>query len=151
MKLAEALIIRSDLHKRIEQLKSRIHNNLVVQEGTLPAEDPKELIRELAALEEELETVITRINKTNQATDFGDGKTLSDAITKRERLMDERNFLASVVREASTGQVRYSSSEIRMIPMLDAAKVQKEVDRLAKEYRELDMELQAKNWSTELQ
>lgn len=150
MKLAEALIIRADLHKRLEQLKARIHNNLVVQEGTSPAEDPKALIREMVALEEELEAIIIRINKTNQAQAFNDTMTLSDAITKRERLMDERNFFANVVREASTGQVRYSNSEIRMIPMLDAAKLQKEVDRLSKEYRELDMELQAKNWTTEL-
>ena len=35
MKLAEALSIRKDLQKKIEQLKSRILNNVKVQEGEL--------------------------------------------------------------------------------------------------------------------
>ena len=33
MKLAEALSIRKDLQKRIEQLKSRLENTVKVQEG----------------------------------------------------------------------------------------------------------------------
>jgi hypothetical protein len=43
MKLAEALILRADLQKRIEQLKQRILNNVMVQEGDEPAEDPSQL------------------------------------------------------------------------------------------------------------
>jgi hypothetical protein len=50
MKLAEALILRADLQKRIEQLKQRILNNVMVQEGDEPAEDPSQLLRELDAL-----------------------------------------------------------------------------------------------------
>ena len=38
MKLAEALAIRKDTQKRIEQLKSRILNNVRVQEGDDPSE-----------------------------------------------------------------------------------------------------------------
>ena len=33
MKLAEALIFRADLQKRIEQLNNRLKNNVMVQEG----------------------------------------------------------------------------------------------------------------------
>ena len=46
MKLAEALILRSDLQKRIEQLKNRLRNNVMVQEGDRPSEEPEVLLKE---------------------------------------------------------------------------------------------------------
>lgn len=47
MKLAEALSIRKDLQKRIQQLGQRIQNNVKVQEGDEPKEQPAELMKEL--------------------------------------------------------------------------------------------------------
>lgn len=41
MKLAEALILRSDYQKRIEQLKNRLTNNAKIQEGDEPMESPE--------------------------------------------------------------------------------------------------------------
>ena len=46
MKLAEALQERADLNARIEQLRERMAQNALVQEGERPAEDPAELMRE---------------------------------------------------------------------------------------------------------
>lgn len=43
MKLAEALSIRKDLQKRIQQLETRIKSNVKVQEDEEPLEDPNEL------------------------------------------------------------------------------------------------------------
>ena len=37
MKLAEALQERADLNRQIKQLKDRLRNNAVVQEGETPA------------------------------------------------------------------------------------------------------------------
>ena len=45
MKLAEALSIRKELQTRIDQLKVRINNNVRVQEGEEPAEEPQELLK----------------------------------------------------------------------------------------------------------
>lgn len=47
MKLAEALQERADLNRNIEQLRSRLRNNVLVQEGEQPAEDPIKLKMEL--------------------------------------------------------------------------------------------------------
>ena len=44
MKLAEALLLRADLQKRIEQIESRLLRNAKVQEGETPAEDPQALL-----------------------------------------------------------------------------------------------------------
>ena len=40
MKLAEALILRADIQKWIEQVRNRLYNNVLAQEGELPSEDP---------------------------------------------------------------------------------------------------------------
>ena len=47
MKLAEALILRADLQKRIDQLRVRLNNNAKVQENDEPSEKPEELLNEL--------------------------------------------------------------------------------------------------------
>ena len=44
MKLAEALQERADLNRQIEQLRSRLSHNAIVQEGEGPAEDPGDLL-----------------------------------------------------------------------------------------------------------
>ena len=77
MKLAEALSIRKDLQKRIQQLGQRIQNNVKVQEGDEPSEQPKELMKELDECLEKLEGLIWRINATNMQTTDEEGKTLT--------------------------------------------------------------------------
>ncbi|MBQ3816352.1 MAG: DIP1984 family protein, partial [Clostridia bacterium] len=64
MKLAEALIERADLQKRIDQLEDRLQSNGLVQDGEEPAEDPVVLLAELTTLSTSLEDLITRINLT---------------------------------------------------------------------------------------
>ena len=47
MKLAEALQERADINRNIEQLKNRLNNNALVQEGEKTAEEPEKLKQEL--------------------------------------------------------------------------------------------------------
>ena len=47
MKLAEALIERKELQSKVARLKQRLLNNALVQEGSVPNEDPKVLITDL--------------------------------------------------------------------------------------------------------
>jgi len=49
MKVAEALALRADLQKRLEQLKQRLVKNARVQEGDKREEDPAELQTELVS------------------------------------------------------------------------------------------------------
>ena len=48
MKLAEALVLRADVQKRIRQMQSRLNQSALVQEGEQPPEDPQALLAELA-------------------------------------------------------------------------------------------------------
>lgn len=150
MKLAEALILRADAQKRIEQIKHRLINNAKVQEGEEPSENPQELLNELDRLLNELTNLVKNINKTNSSTVFEEGKLLTDALAERDTLIMKRNALASLVSAASVKQDRYSRSEVKFLSTVDVAKVQKEVDNLSKEYRELDSKIQQKNWIVDL-
>ena len=48
MKLAEALILRADMQKRIQQLRERLNRSARVQEGdTTPENDPSPFARPL--------------------------------------------------------------------------------------------------------
>ena len=67
MKLAEALSIRKDLQKRIDQISERINNNVKVQEGDQPNENPKELFAELDACLRQLQDIIYTRSKVSRS------------------------------------------------------------------------------------
>ena len=149
MKLAEALNQRADLQKRIAQLKERLNNNVKVQEGDTPAEDPKELFKELDGAIIQLKDMIFRINRTNLET-FVDGRSLTDIIAQKDTLSLKISTLREVLENANVRSDRYSRNEIKFVRTVDIAQLQKRIDDLSKELRELDVKLQQANWSTEL-
>ena len=149
MKLAEALLERADLQKRLAQMGGRLNNNARVQEGEKPAEDPKALLKEQEALTARLETLVAQINLTNSAA-LIDGQPLTVWLSRRdarrEQLQQLRNFLDA----ASSLSDRARQSEIKIISTVDVAKLQKELDQKSKALRELDAKIQAANWTVEL-
>lgn len=150
MKLAEALMLRADLQRRLEQIKSRLRNNVLVQEGDLPSEDPEDLLKEFFSTQNELTNLIKKINHTNNASNFTEELLLSDALVEREALLEKRSVLSSIASEASFKQDRYSKTEIKYISIIDVKEIQKEIDRVSKDYRELDTKIQGLNWNIDL-
>ncbi|SFG30738.1 DIP1984 family protein [Prevotella sp. KH2C16] len=150
MKLAEALAIRKDTQKRIEQLKSRILNNVRVQEGDEPSENPGELMKEMEAGLGELQKLIFQINQTNMHT-VVDGQTLTEMMAEKEVLAMRITALRDIFAKASESQDRYSRSEIKMLTTIDIKPLGKQIDRLSKQLRELDIRIQALNFATELE
>jgi len=149
MKLAEALSLRKDLQKRIEQTKGRLRNNVKVQEGEEPLEKPEDLRKELDACFQQLEEMIFRINKTNMAT-IVDGKPLTELMAKKEVMTKKVGVLREVFDQASSVGSRYSRSEIKDVCIIDVSLLGKEIDSLSKDLRELDYKIQAANFQTEL-
>lgn len=72
-----------------------------------------------------LAALIKRINKTNNLTSYNDKWTLADALVERDRLLEERSLLASLVEQASYKQDRYSRSEIKFISTINVREMQK--------------------------
>jgi uncharacterized protein DUF6847 len=150
MKLAEALAERSDCQVRIEELKKRIVRSARVQEGEKAAEDSESLMQEMETLFTRLLELVTSINRTNSRTSFGDKRTISDAIADRDITGKKRDFLAAVADAASTRQDRYSKSEVKFVATVSVSDIQRQIDHLSKQYRELDTAIQELNWKTEL-
>lgn len=149
MKLAEALAERADLQKRLEQTKSRLKNNAWVQEGERPAEDPTALEGELAALCDQLERLVTRINLTNAAA-LEDGESITALLARRDALSIRTAALRDFLDEASRTPVRAARGEIKILPTVSVQEYRKKADALSKELRELDMRIQRLNWTTDL-
>ena len=149
MKLAEALSIRKDLQKRIEQLKSRLLNNVKVQEGDEPAEKPVELMVELDRCLVQLQELIYKINVTNLNTKY-EGRTLTEMMAERDVLKIRIQTLRDVFQNASQMQDRYSRTEIKMVTTVDVKKLGQQLDQLSAELRKLDVAIQTVNFTTEL-
>ena len=149
MKLANALSERADVQKRLQQLAVRMNNNAKVQEGQKPAEDPAALLKELDALCGRMEKLVAAINLTNSRT-VADGVSLTELLSRRDALKQRMSILRSFLDTASSKIDRYSRSEIVIQSTVPVAKLQKQVDALSKELRELDEKIQELNWTTEL-
>ena len=150
MKLAEALSIRKDLQTRISQLSSRLSNNVRIQEGDEPAEDAKDLFKELDSCLKQLEEYIYRINVTNLQTMSGK-KSLTQLLAERDVLTMRVNVMQDVFRQAaSSSSERYSRSEIKFVTTVDVKDLRKQIDKLSAQLRQLDIEIQSINFSTEL-
>lgn len=149
MKLAEALQERADLNRRIEQLRYRLSNNVLVQEGEKPLEDPAALLEELASSFTRLEWLIARINLTNCAVKV-EGRSLTELIARRDVLSLRADAYRRLVEEASQNTHRATRTEIKILSAVDVPALQRQADDASRELRLLDNTLQATNWTADL-
>ena len=149
MILATALSERASLQVRLNELQIRLNANAKVQEGDVPAENPVELIAEKDRILDELENLVTRINLTNSKTEY-DGVTITELISKRDRMKKDVNIMRSFLNNASSKIDRYSKTEILIKSTVDIAEYQKKLDVISKELRQIDEKIQELNWTTEL-
>lgn len=149
MKLATALSERASLQIRLSEIQIRLNANAKVQEGDVPAENPVELIAEKDRILDELENLVTRINLTNSRTEC-DGVTITELISKRDRMKKDVNIMRTFLNNASSKIDRYSKTEILIKSTVDIAEYQKKLDVISKELRQIDEKIQELNWTTEL-
>ena len=108
-----------------------------------------ELLRELEEDYAQLEELIARINRTNSTAMVGE-KSLSDLLAHRDCLNGRIGILRNFLNEASALAMRHSAQEIRLRSTVSVREMQKELDQLSRELREVDEIIQEKNWTTEL-
>jgi hypothetical protein len=151
MKLAEALIERANLQRRMDTLKERMFANARVQQGTTAAEDAMALLEEYERMAVALLDHIRRINATNAVTAFEPDMTLVDAIAVRDVLRKRQTAYAGLADAAVGSRERYYGQvEPRWERTVDVAALRSRADELAREARELDTRLQAANWAIDL-
>lgn len=150
MRLAEALILRADLNKAIDDLRDRISNNAVIQEGTEPAEDPNELLKELHLKLHRFEKLVVNINSTNLTVKTESGMSLNDAISRRDTLSRQYGILNALSSNANRRNDRYSRTEILNVSTIDIPSIQQKIEALTQQKREIEVEIQAANWTNDL-
>lgn len=152
MKLAEALILRADAQTRIQQLRDRLVRSARVQEGDTAPENPQELLEELARTVVQWTDIVQKINRTNSQTPMSadSTRTLTDALAERDALAMERGVLQSLVQEATMPVARMAQSNIKVFRSVDVAAIQRRMDALARQRRDLDTAIQALNWTVDL-
>ena len=150
MKLAEALALRSDQKKRMAAYAERLARSAKVQQGDRPPEDPATLLKEFDALASDHEALIEKINRTNLAVRLADGRTLTAAIAARDVLLMRLSTYRRLMSDAAVAGIRGTRTEIKIVPTVDIAKLQRETDAMSKAHRELDTAIQAANWTADL-
>lgn len=150
MKLAEALLTRADMQKKLASLNSRIGENVKVQDGDEPSETPEELIIEANNVIGELYQLIGRIQQTNTTAILASGKTMLTALIERDELAERYRLLNHAIRKAKTEEDRYSYREIKWKRTVDIVSLQKQADDISVKIRKLNIEIQATNWQVDL-
>ncbi|MDQ7918046.1 DIP1984 family protein [Mesonia sp. MT50] len=146
MKLAEGLLLRADLMKKIEHLQNRIRPVLIVSDDKLPQEDPEKLLAQLRNAIQELESIIIRINKTNNETPVEGEGLLMEALAKRDSLKTLSEKLRNIRHAAQI----YNNGDTNLKTTISIKKLQSEMDQTGRAFREIDSKIQEINWLTEL-
>lgn len=150
MKLAEALLLRGDIQRKLASLRTRIGQNCLVQEGNVPDEDPNGLIGEAVGVIDELEKLVTAINVANLKHTLPDGRTLTAAIARRESLVQRHALLQAAIDATQQSPDRYSLREIKSVVTVEVAKLHRQIEDLARQIRELNAQIQETNWKVDL-
>lgn len=149
MKLAEALSRRSALEEKINELKTRLANNVKVQEGDEPFEDPKELIRDLDRILNDFHQLVYRINLTNTRT-VSEGRCLTDLLAERDMLKKKNRILSDTISDLTQRGSRYSRSEIKYVATIEPTELRRLFDEASSKLRRLDLRIQSIGWETDL-
>jgi hypothetical protein len=150
MKLAEGLLLRADLQKRVESLRDRITKNTVVQEKERPAEDPKALLKQVDSVIDELKALVFAINEANITGETASNRSFTEALAERDALVLRHSVIRSAADSVVKPVDRYETREIRWVATVDAAGLQRQVDELASQIREVSIEIQEANWRIDL-
>lgn len=146
MKLAEGLLLRADLLKKIEHLQNRINPVLIVSDNKQPQEDPEKLLAQLRKAIQDLETIIVRINETNNETYIEGEGLLMKALAKRDAL----KLLSEKLRNIRQAAQIYNTGDTNLKATISIKNLQIEMDQTGRAFRELDSKIQEINWLTEL-
>ncbi len=152
MKLAEALLHRKDLQTRIKEHQEALETAVVTPQGLGPDEEPQALLHAVEASHAQLESLIVRINRTNNQALLPNGISLMEAIARRDTLSKRIEHLKSLLK-AILGRNRreyWTDSAPVQVTHLSPEQLRAQVNGLAKDLRELDLAIQATNWSSDL-
>lgn len=149
MKLAEALLLRADLQKKLASLKQRLERNIQIQEGETPDENPEELMITAQQTNDELHALIAKIHRTN-ALAMIDNTPMLDILVERDKLIERHKIIMSALTPARQVTQRYSNREIKWVVTIPVKNLQRQADDVAEKIRLINIKIQSANWQIDL-
>lgn len=152
MKIAEALLQRSQDGRDISDLQVRLRNNTTVQEGDSIPELPTDIYNELTILLRKTKEIAVALSKTNAfiLIEGFPGVLLCEGLAHRDMLKGEIKILRETLSAATQPISRYSRTEIKSVSTVNVKDLRKRIDTLSQEYRILDVAIQKTNWQEDL-
>jgi len=148
MRLAEALMERADLKKKIAQMSDRMIQNAKVYEDEEPMEDMSKLLRELDRITERYEDLMWKINLANATNRASNGEPLVELIARREAYISKDKALRDMLASLKTDRHDYyGNNDRKRVVKIDVPAIRKQTDSIAKRIREIDALNQEANWN----
>ncbi|WP_300712071.1 DIP1984 family protein [uncultured Brachyspira sp.] len=150
MKLGEALLKKDEYIKKIDNLKKRVKNNILINEDNENNEEPNDLIKEYIKVNNELSDLIMKINNKEHSAKLEIGVSISEAINIRDKLSREMDIYKTILKEVNSKSYREAKNENKMTVLINVKEIQNEFDKLSKAYNDIDIMIQSSNWNTDL-
>lgn len=150
MKLAEALVLRADLQKKLENLKKRLANSVLKLDDIQVIEDPAILKLEADETIAILYSLIDRIYRTNQSVILPSGQSMVTVLAKRDELVERRKLLDYIINKSLPDSGLYFNERGKWQPAIDISTYQKQMDDIAMQIRRLNLGIQQTNWQVDL-
>jgi hypothetical protein len=148
MKLAEALLEKSAVTKRIEELRNLIVTNGMAQEGDTPFEDPIGLLEQFEECSRQLIKLERAIVKTNSSVMINN-LTISQCIAEKSILKQKASSIKHIIDSCKPNN-RYSRSEIKNVILLDLKNLTNQYENITNAVRKIETQLAQTNWQTDL-
>ena len=154
MNILEAITLKKDLEKRIENLGSRYVGNLTVLKGGKPHEDPNELLKEMDKSIIQLNDLCYRIDAADLYVKNSTGKTLIELVIERESLYRRLNILRSALNEVTVGSFsEYAYNTKKLVEfdiIVSIESITKLVNETEEQFRQVTSEIQKLDVKTEI-
>ena len=150
MKMAEALMLRSDLQKKLESLKVRVESNATKPEGKNAVEDPTELLKEAQETIQEISKLVSCINRTNVQYTLADGTTLATALEERDQLKRLHSIISAALNAAQPKDRVFDNGNNHFEPAFDLKAFRRQAAEVAQRIRERNAVIQQANWTVEM-
>ncbi len=150
MKLAEALILREDMQRKLTNINSRIAENVKVLEGDEPSEVPNKLIKEAEELIDSLYALIAHINYTNATVQLSNGQSLLMTLVERDKLKERYRLITNAIDNAKITPEIQNNHEKKWEKTVNIIALQRQAEDIAVKIRNLNILIQAITWKVDL-
>lgn len=150
MKLAEALLLSDDLNHQRSTLQQRIHQNLLVQEGEVPTENPEQLIEQALHLNQKLYQLQYQIECTRLSAQTLQGESLVQLLIRFDVLNENLRIVQQAIEKLHHDFPTYQTAHIRWVKATSVAELQQRADQLQAEIYQLRLTIEASNWQIDL-